>query len=285
LNEINSSIQKKHQLKDFDDVPIEETKQNVIQTIDDLQKILVKQTAKSSDPIKLSLSTEENKSTSKKESCEKQETKNAPVFKQDNISFDFIGDPLEQSVDEYNKSIEDLNNRQFDEKVDELSNNDEQLENISESQRLKVDEDNNKFDDSNASNQLIQETRSEEGKEDEHKLEDSIQKKKKKLVYQENKTKRNSENRKFVDPQIEPKKNIKANAKQTKQKNLQDNPVKLEEVKHNRKLKKSCDSEPDNGFQSPHQEEADLQDMYNDPSFAGSSEKNLNMHISITADI
>ena len=178
-------------------MPIEETKQNVIQTIDDLQKILVKQTAKSSEPIKIPLSTEENKSISKKESCEKQETKNAPVFKQDNISFDFIGDPLEQSVDEYNKSIEDLNNRQFDEKVDELSNNDEQLENISESQRLKVDEDNNKFDDSNVSNQLIQETRSEEGKEDEHKLEDSIQKNIKKLVYQENKTKRNSENRKY----------------------------------------------------------------------------------------
>lgn len=273
-------------MRDFeDDISIEVTKRSVIQTVGELQEMLTKQKEINASQIG-SQPIEESKSVSNKEAFEKLETKTQSVPMQDNITFDITETPFIQSVDDYNKSIEDLNNRQFDEKVDELSNNEEQIENISESQRLKIDEENDKFDDSNASNLLIQETRSEEGKEDQNKLEEPEQKIHMKQVFQENKPKRNSEKGKFVDSKIKSNRSKKANSKQTKQSKTQlDQPVKLEEVKQNESLKKSYGSEPENEFQSSHQEDVDLQEIYNDPSFANSSEKNLNKHLSYTADV
>lgn len=190
----------------------------------------------------------------------------------------------EQSVSDYNKQIEDLNDKLFD-KCDDLalSNSDE---NISEGTHLKVEDyEEDKVDPESLgyqkledSDEFMQESRSEESKEDQNRLEENSLNKD--ALVEDKKEKRNSQ-KSQNQPRNKHHKKRGNNAK-----NIEDKPVKLEEIKNSKYMKKRFESEPDEGFQSPNHAVNDMGDIYNtyDKHMGESSAKKSNKNLSYSSE-
>lgn len=153
LSEIDTSINKKNSLSDSRP------------SIDETDEVEPPKPAKAAEPV--------SKIEEKKLGAS-----NSPVAGQEATNDQ--KEVKELSVEEYNKSIEDLNDKLFV-KVDDpiLSNSEDNNENVSDT-NLKVDDyeeekeaftNEKKFEDFNQSEDFVQETRSEEGKEDQNRLE------------------------------------------------------------------------------------------------------------------
>ena len=101
----------------------------------------------------------DNKGNKKKNKDKKKKNtenkKNPPkITKIENI-------PQEQSIEEYNKEQEELNNKLFDEReVISIQNSDENIEIDTEINKLKIEEKEAKFEDTNISTNSVGETRS-----------------------------------------------------------------------------------------------------------------------------
>jgi len=153
-----------------------------------------------------------------------------------------------KSIEEYNKDQEDLNNRLFIKVDDILGNKCEELISLKDEEPLKVEdfeEDkiilegsiHKKSEDSINSAEFVQETRSEESKEDQNRLDDSFAKSKSKYA-EEQKEKLNNEKRNTL-------RNKKNKRKESKNKRKKEGSVKMEEIKEDNLVKKDSDSEPD----------------------------------------
>lgn len=188
----------------------------------------------------------------------------------------------ELSVSDYNKQIEELNDKLFD-KCDDLalSNSDE---NLSEGTHLKVEDYEEDRIDPEAlgyqkledSDEFVQESRSEESKEDQNRLEETSLNKDT-LVEDKKRNSQKSQNH---------PRNKHQKKRGNKNKNAEDKPVKLEEIKHSKYKQKRFDSEPDEGFQSPNNAVNDIGDIYNtyDKHVGESSTKKSNKNLSYSSE-
>jgi hypothetical protein len=155
------------------------------------------------------------------------------------------GKEAKQSLEEYNKSIEALNDKLFV-KVDDICISDELVENSSDNikpEEFEEDKDGDqngyKILEESGSEGMLQETRSEESKEDHNKLE----KEELKLEEETKISKRNSQKSNENRSKMKTKLDIDAEVGSNKDKNM-----KFEEIKETKMVKKRFDSEPDQEF-------------------------------------
>jgi hypothetical protein len=153
----------------------------------------------------------------------------------------------EQSVEEYNKDIQDMNDKAFD-KADEivLSNSDENADilKVEEFDEVKLDaSDYKKLENASNSEHLEQETRSEGSPEDQNKLENQGEK----LVFVED-DQIKSNNEKFNKPAAE---NAKKSPSKNPSEKLNDNKIIDKERTNKKNPQKRADSQPDAAVSSP----------------------------------